>query len=136
MSWSVDSADSYLRSNVCLFFYLGRVIPNTKYYNFLSELRFRPNFLTCQLTGTFVFSLTAFSSLHHHWKNRHLNSSQRSMTSHSAKPGSAPDPICAHLFRVITLRLCECILIQGIQRPSCEPSAQPLPTISPPLAFL
>ena len=82
VSWSVDSADSYF---VCLFFYLGRVIPNTKYYNFLSELRFRPIFLTSQLTGTFVFSLAAFNSLRHRWKNRHLNSSQRSMTSHTCQ---------------------------------------------------
>jgi len=52
-----------------------------------------------------------------HWKDRHRNSP----VSRAEDDSSAFDPICARLFRVITLRLYEYILIHAAQRTSPKP---------------
>ena len=92
----------------------------------LARLRptFRPTFLTSQVTGTFSCILPPMSSLEE-------PTSQLSRAKYcNSHLSSALDPICAHLFRVITLRLCESILIQRTQRTSCD--ANPLPHHFPP----
>ena len=45
-------------------------------------------------------------------------------------------PICARLFQVLTLRLCDYLLIPAAPRTSSKPSTPPLPTASPPFLHI